>query len=144
LAVDRAWLKEMIELAKADRDSALAKVAAAPISPQEKQGVALALKGIFAFEQIRDNSQPNPYPDQLEKIRDGVLVGEVDRAYAATWLSFAGELPVRVEEGHVKAEEHEPEDEESAKPLGVQLPLTAYPFANEGASHEDAEKVEDN
>lgn len=130
-------------VAKAERDSALAKVAESPLSAGEKQGVSMALKGISAFEQGSDSGKPMPPTEQLVRIQDGVLLDAIDFAYIKTWLLYVRGLGVVKNEGGIKREYHEPQKEEGSHALGVQLSLSAYGFADERPGHEDAEKVED-
>jgi hypothetical protein len=143
LTLDEVWLKGLLALSKADRDSALAKVAESPLSAGEKQGLSMALRGISAFEQASDSGKPTPSTVQLARIQDGVLLDAIDSAYIKTWLLYVRGLAVVKDEGGVKGEYHEPQKEEGSQALGVQLSLSAYGFADESPGQEDAEKVED-
>jgi hypothetical protein len=143
LTLDDGWLKDLLEVAKLDMVSALAKLAASPLSAGEKQGVSMALKGIATFEDSSDSGKPRPSTEQLARIQDGVLLDPIDSAYIRTWLLYVRNLGVVKDEGSVQGEDHEPQKEEGPHPLGVQLSLSAYGFADQGPGNEDAEKVED-
>jgi hypothetical protein len=133
----------MIGLGRVDRQAALARVAEAPLSPEEKLGISLALKGIAAYEQGPDHDDSPPCMDQLEKVYGGVLVDEVDSSCIRTWLLYTRELSGMVkDEGGVERVDHEPDKKEGAGSLGVQLSLTAYGFSDQGPSQRDAEEVE--
>jgi hypothetical protein len=143
LAVEDSWLKDLLAMAKADRDSALATVAKSPLLAGEKQGVSMALKGISALEERSDSGKPRPSTEQLVRIQDGVLLDPIDSAYIKTWLLYVRGLGVVKDEGDVEGKDHEPQEEEGPHALGVQLSLSAYGFADEGPGNEDADKVED-
>jgi hypothetical protein len=143
LTLDDGWLKGILAAAKADRDSALARVAESPLSAGERQGVSMALKGIAASEESSDSGKPRSSTEQLAKIQDGVLLDQIDSAYIKTWLLYAGGLYGVKDEGGVKGEDHEPKKEEGPHALGVQLSLSAYGFADQGTGEKDAEEVED-
>jgi hypothetical protein len=142
LNVDDGLLREWVELAKVDRESALAKVAGSQLPPDERQGVTMALKGISNFEQNSGDGRSRPYTGQLERIQGGVLLDAIDQAYVRTWLLYAQGLGVVKDEGGVKGEDHEPEEKIRPDSLGVQLSLNAYGIGDEGSGKQDAEKIE--
>jgi hypothetical protein len=143
LTIDDGWLQGIIELAKADKDSALAKVSGSQLPPEEKQGISMALGGISALEGMPEQDRQFPSVDQLAKLNDGVLLEALDGAYVRTWMLYAKGLGVVKDEGGIKREDHEPEKEVGAPSLGVQLPLTAYGVADENPGDDHAQEVED-
>ena len=143
MALDDAWLKDLLTLAATDLDSALSKVVQSGLTGGEKQGVSMALKGIVSSQDGFDSGKPRPSTEQLSKIQDGVLLDPIDLAYTKTWLSYAKGLAVVKDEGGVKGDDHEPQEKEGPHALGVQLSLSAYGFADESPGEKHAEEVED-
>lgn len=139
--LDEAWLKEMIELGKADAASALTRVDQSSLSPSEKLGVSMAIKGISKFEAEGESSRL-PSTAQIARMTGTVLLDPLDAAYIRTWLAFSGGLGLVQDKRGVEAEDHEPEEKVRPPARGVQLPLTVYGAADEGPGDEDAQEVE--
>jgi hypothetical protein len=141
LIVEEDWLEDLIEMAKVDFQSALAKVMESQLPSREKQGISMALRGI-SFLEGQEGPRARPSTDQLVRMKGSLLLDPLDASYIRTWLVYARLLGAVKDEGGVKAEHHEPEKEVRAPSLGVQLSLTLYDTADEGPGDKDAEKVE--
>jgi hypothetical protein len=141
LAIDDDWLKEIIDLARANEEAALAKTAESQLVPEEKQGISMALKGICRLGERPE--QATPSIEQLARMKDGVLLESLDSAYIETWLLYARGLHMVKDEGGVQGEYSEPKKEVGAQSVGVQLSLNAYGVPDDETGQNDAQKVED-
>jgi hypothetical protein len=141
MAVEEGWLREVIGIARMDLPTGLARVSASPLSPREKQGVSLALKGISSYEQASGRDSSGLSLEQLGRLGEGVLMDEVDASYIGTWLAYSGLLRGVKDEGGIKRVDRKPDQEVGPPTLGVQRSLTSYGVADEGAGDENAGEV---
>ncbi|MDG6928534.1 MAG: hypothetical protein JRN39_03425 [Nitrososphaerota archaeon] len=115
-------LKELVEQAAKDRQSALASLQAAKdrFDEEEYLGVGRALKGISNAAPGLGKEAVRPLIKQLRGIASGMPLDQADRSYIRAWLLYLRQRLV-VDEGDEQGKEDEPDQEVGADSVDVGL-----------------------